>query len=402
MRNARTTPLEHIVIACQENRTFDHYFGFYPHGGLFGVPTAYAQPDGRGGSVTPYHLTSPFAGDFAEPAHAWRTIHGEYDDGKMDGFYIANGKVALGYYDARDLGYYYALADTFTLCGNFFCSLLGPTFPNRIYLLSGTSGGMTSNSVAQGSLDYPTLLDLLDAYGVSWKIYNGFGARDAGFNPASYFKRWRHDPRANVDDDAYFGDVLNGTLPQVSLIVPNIFSCEHPPASIEWGQSYIQRRIQALMDAPIWQDAAFILTYDEGGGFFEHVPPPRIDAYGPGLRVPTLVVSPYAKRGYISPTIYDHSSILKLVEAVFGLPALASLNHQFDARTPGQGNDAANGAAYGPTAPPRDGDALTGNLLDAFDFGLGGSYRPALPPVVVTAQPTPEMADHILAAVRAR
>ena len=399
---AGATPLNHIVVACQENRTFDHYFGYYPRAGSFGVPAAYAQPDGRGNMVTPYHLTSPFAGGSSEPAHEWRIIHQEYDDGKMDGFYTANGRVALGYYDARDLAYYYALADNFTLCGNFFCSLLGPTVPNRIYLLAGTAGGATSNNVPRGSLTYPTLLDLLDEAGVSWKIYNGFGGGTAGFNPASYFAKWRRDPRANVDDDVYFGDLSNGTLPHVSFIVPNVFSCEHPPASVEWGQSYIQRRVQALMDSTAWQSAAFILTYDEGGGFFDHVAPPRVDAYGPGLRVPTLIVSPYARRGYISPTVYDHGSILKLVESVFGLPTLASVNHEFDARTPGQNNDAANGAAFGPPAPPRDGATVTGNLLDAFDVGQGASARPALPAASITERLTRERADNILAAIHKR
>src|SRR5579884_956444 len=121
--------IEHILIAVQENRTFDEYFGFYPHAGKFGVPSGYAQPDGKGGLVAPQHFKTHITGN---PNHTWQAIHSEWDSGKMDGFYITNGKTALGYYDKSDLPYYYALADNFTLCGNYFCYQLGPTLPNRL------------------------------------------------------------------------------------------------------------------------------------------------------------------------------------------------------------------------------------------------------------------------------
>jgi phospholipase C len=299
----------------------------------------------------------------------------------MDGFYTTDGSLALGYYDATDLAYYYSLADHFTLCGNFFCSVLGPTFPNRLYLFSGTSGGLTTNDIPMRSLHWPTILDLLDQHGISWKIYSGSGGRQAGFNSAIFFARWADDPRANRDDGEYFMDLQRGTLPAVSFLAPDLLSCEHPPASITWGQQYIARHVDALMRSSAWHEAAFILTYDEGGGFFEHVAPPRLDAYGPGLRVPALVISPYARRGHIAPTIYDHSSILKFVETIFGLPTLASCNHRFDAYTPGAGNEAARGESFGPPAPPRDGRPETGNLLEVFDFSLDPRYVPRLAPV---------------------
>jgi len=395
---AGTTPLNHVIVACQENRAFDHYFGYYPKAGPYGVPPAYAQPDGHGGLVQPRHLASPITGD---TAHDWGAIHDKWDNGRMDGFYTTGGSLALGYYNADDLAYYYALADTYALCGNFFCSLLGPTNPNRIYLGSATSGGATTNTITRGSLRWPTILDLLDQAGVDFKVYNGFGGIAAGFNPFSYFARWVDDPRVNHDDDEYFADLRDDTLPRFSFIVPNVVSCEHPPASIAWGQHYIQRRVQALMQSPAWASAAFILTYDEGGGFFDHVPPPRLDAYGPGIRIPTVVVSPYARPGHISPTFYDHGSILKLVEAVFELPTLASINHQFDQQTPAANNDAAApGAADGPPAPPRDGDPATGNLLDVFDFDQAPRAAHILPPVTVAGQPDRGIEHSILQAVR--
>ncbi len=384
-----TTPLQNIIVACQENRSFDHYFGYYPGVGSFGVPANFSQPNGTGGRVRPYHLGASITSD---PTHEWPNIHGEWDNGKMDGFYTTDGKIAMGYYNANDLSYYYSLAQSFTLCGNFFCSLLGPTFPNRISLLAGTAGGNTSNNIADGSLNFPILLDLLDNFGITWKIYNGALAQTAGFNPATFFSKWQNDPRVNVDDNVYNSDLANGTLPQFSFIASNVIDCEHPPASIQWGQSYMSSYISALMASFYWAKSAFILTYDEAGGWFDHVPPPQFDAYGAGIRVPTLVVSPYARHGYISPTTYDHSSILKLVEAVFNLPTVASINHQFDQQTPGQNNAAANGQPYGPPAPPRDGlpSTSTGNMLDVFNFAQSPTYRPTLPQVVST--------DHLSAA----
>ena len=114
---------------------------------------------------------------------------------------------------------------------------------------------------------------------------------------------------------------------------------------------------------------AYIHTYDEGGGFFDHVPPPQVDAYGLGIRVPTWVISPFARPRHLEPALYEHTSILKLIEAVFGLPTLASLNHRFDASTPGgPNNEASSGGALGPPAPPRDGMAQIGNLLECFTF----------------------------------
>src|ERR1700694_5303482 len=141
-----------------------------------------------------------------------------------------------------------------------------------------------------------------------------------------------------------------------------------PPANIHLGQHEMASIISNLMDSSSWTSSVLFLTYDEGGGFFDHVPPPQVDAYGMGMRVPMLVVSPWAKRGYISSQLYEHSSILKFIERRFGLPSLASMNHQFDSSTPGTNNDAAKGGTSGPAAPPRDGLARLGDFYEAFDF----------------------------------
>jgi len=130
-----------------------------------------------------------------------------------------------------------------------------------------------------------------------------------------------------------------------------------------------QQLITALMASSAWPSSAYILTYDESGGYFEHVPSPQLDAYGLGIRVPAWVISPFAKKSHLEPALYEHTSTLKFLEAVFGLPTLASINHQFDQSTPGgPNNEAANGQSAGPPAPPRDGLAAVGNLMECFEF----------------------------------
>ncbi len=378
-----SNPVHHILIACQENHSFDNYFGYYPRAGKYGVPSNYSQPDGNGGKVTPHHNFLPVGLDLS---HAWQSIHSEWDNGAMDGFYTTDGSDALGYYDGSDLSYYYALADAFTLCGNYFCSVLGPTVPNRLVLVSGTAGGNTTSTLAAGGVNWPTIVDLLDAHRVSWKCYNlglGLGRLNSleNFNGLTFFKRWQNDPRLQFREEDYNADLRSGTLPQVSFLITEELISEHPPADIQMGQRKMADVINALIASSSWQSSVLFLTYDEGGGFFDHVPPPRVDAYGLGFRVPTLVVSPYARRGFVSGKLYEHSSILKFIERRFGLPSLASINHQFDTSTPGTNNDAANGSARGPAEPPRDGLKQIGDFYEAFDFSQNPNYYPKLPSI---------------------
>src|SRR5437588_6119066 len=379
--------IDHVLIACQENHTFDNYFGRYPRAGKFGIPSNYTQPDGHGGNIRPYHFSSHNRPDLA---HTWQAIHSEWNDGKMNGFYTTDGREALGYYDNSDLPYYYALADAFTLCGNYFCYQLGPTLPNRIALWAGTSGGVTSaTKIPAGSLDFPTIVDLLDAHHISWKCYNlGLGLGSVPeiefFNALPFFKKWQSDSRLMYREGDYQSDLDHGTLPQVSFMISDGLFSEHPPADIHTGQHEMAKIINALMASSSWTSSVLFLTYDEGGGFFDHVPPPQVDAYGMGMRVPMLVVSPWVKRGYVSSQLYEHASILKFIERRFGLPSLASMNHQFDTSTPTRYNDAAAGKTAGPPAPPRDGLTQIGNFLEVFDFSQNGDYHPKLPsaPVV--------------------
>ena len=372
VRPAPATPLKHVIIDCQENRSFDHYYGFAPFAGSAGVPTGYSQPDGAGGKVAPFQFTSLGTPDIG---HSWNAVHSEWNGGMMNGFYTTDGINCMGYYTAAALPYYYSLFDDFTLCGNYFCSVLGPTWPNRFYLAAGTSGGITTNGVwGYGVFDYPIILDLLDATGVTWKVYNigwdsvPFGNSD---NVFVFSRRWAHDQRTRGSKGDYLNDLRLGRLPQVSFIVPSFARGwdEHPPADVSVGMGIQQELITALQASSAWQSSAYILTYDEHGGYFDHVAPPQFDAYGAGIRVPTWVISPFARKGHVETTVYEHTSTLKFLETVFGLPTLASVNHQFDASTPGgPNNEAAHGNPTGPPAPPRDGIAEIGNLMECFTF----------------------------------
>jgi phospholipase C len=363
----RPNPLKHIVVHLQENRSFDHYYGVAPFAGKYGVPAGYTQPDGAGGRVAPYHFTSLSTPDVG---HSWSATHKEWNGGAMDGFYTADGIWAMGYYTAADLPFYYSLHGTSTLCVNYFCSLLGPTWPNRFYTAAGTSGGITTNGVwGYGVFDYPMILDLLDDAHVSWKVYNiGMDSVPKGNtdNVFVFWKKYAHDSRANCNKQTYLTDLKQGTLPNVSWIIPSFSRGwdEHPPADVSVGMGFVQELVDSLRNSSSWASSAYIQTYDEGGGYFDHVAPPQVDTYGLGIRVPTWVISPFAKPGSLEPTVYEHTSTLKLIEAVYNLPTLASANHVFDAGTPTGGNYEAGGAP----APPRDNLRSIGNMLECFAF----------------------------------
>ena len=373
-------PLQHLVISVQENRSFDHYFGYAAavQAAGYGPPSGYSQPDSAGNSHAPFEFAQLSTPD---PNQNWQASHAQLDGGKMDGFfqtaqaYNGDGTTALGYYTGKELPFYYSLLQDSALCANYFCSVLGPTYPNRLYLMSGTSGGITTNGIwGYGVFDsgsWPIILDLLDEAQVTWKIYNAGGIDDVpagdSDNVAVFWSRWAHDPRTTATTQDYLADCASGQLPQVSWVIPSYTNHydEHPPADVSIGEGLQQQLIGALRASPAWGQSAFLLTYDEHGGFFDHVAPPQVDAYGLGMRVPLFVVSPHARRGpVVSSRPADHTSTLKLIERLHGLPTLASRNHSFDRSTPTGANYNAGGAA----APPRDGLAAISDLYDLFTF----------------------------------
>jgi phospholipase C len=351
-------PIRHLVISCQENRSFDSYFGFAPEVQRrgFGPPPGFSQPDGAGGARTVFHQTALRS---ADPRHSWAGTHLQYGRGRMDGFFKSSGDAALGFYTADELPFYYSLFDApdAALCANYFCSMLGSSTPNHLYMMSATSGGITSNGICcLGILDsgrWPIILDILTA---------------ETDNAAMFWSRWAHDPRTFATQQDYLQDCTAGTLPAVSWVIPSSRDQldEHAPSDVSIGMRGQQLVIEALRASPLYPRSAFLLTYDEHGGYFDHVAPPQVDAYGLGIRVPLWVISPMlGRRGVVATRRpAEHVSTLKLIERLHGLPTLASRNHAFDDATPiGPGHD-----AHGAPAPPRDGLSAISDLTDLFDF----------------------------------
>ena len=351
-------PLDAIVVLMQENRSFDHYLGrlhFEGKRASEGEPRDAANPNPQGGApVAAFHQRRYC--EVADLDHSWNGTHREWNGGAMDGFTAANvdahdptGSRSMGYYDRRDLPFYYALYRKFATGDRFFCSLLSQTFPNRFYLLAGTSFGHIRNDFP-GPTEFaqPTIFNRLDDAGVAWKVYS------SQFPFANLFAYVRTTRQANVMPIAqYFADAANGTLPQVAFVDP-IFADrptrendEHPPANVQVGQEFVSRVVKALFTSPQWRRAALFLTYDEHGGFFDHVPPPSAcvpDAIPPmlepgdepgafdryGIRVPVVVVSPYARRRFVSHEAHDHTSILRFIATRFDLRALTARDANAD------------------------------------------------------------------------
>ena len=374
-------PIRNLVICCQENRSFDHYFGFAPQVQAkgFGPPPGYSQPDDAGVAHRPFHLTDLTTDN---PDHSWTGVHRQYHRGQVDGFYANSGDLALGYYTADELPFYYSLFDArdAALCATYFCSVLGSSSPNHLYMMSGTSGGVTLNGpCCLGTVDsqrWPIILDLLEDAGVTWKIYNFSGVDDIltakTDNSVIFWSRWANDPRTWASQADYLQDCLAGTLPAVSWLIPGDTQDqdEHPPGDVTIGMRRQQLLIDALRASPQWLRSAYLLTYDEHGGFFDHVPPPQVDAFGLGFRVPLWVISPMLRRRGVvaTPRPAEHVSTLKLIERLHGLPTLASRNHAFDRATPITPWHEGDGAP----APPRDALDTISDLTELFDMDRRG------------------------------
>jgi phospholipase C len=370
-------PLDHILLVMQENRSFDELYSGLADAGVRTADPGASNPDADGGGVARYHEASYCV---ADTEHGWAGAHQEWDEGANDGFVLANapdGARAMGYYDESDLGFDYALARAFAISDMHFSSVLGPTWPNRMYFFGATSWGLVSNDLPpvddpQGHR-YPNLFEALSAAGVSWKVYSE-GAPSVAMLVAVYAE---HQAQF-LPLSAYFDDLDAGALPQVAWVEANYGSGaaqddEHPPGDIQLGEQFVSRVVQALMGSAAWARSALLLTYDENGGLYDSVPPPSAcppDALPPrlapgdpdagfdryGFRVPLIAISPFARPGYVSHAVSDHTSLVRFVEARFGLPALT---HR---------------------------DANADPLLDLFDFSHP-QPAPALPePQIDTAQ----------------
>ena len=369
--------VEHVVILMQENRSFDHYFGTLSGVRGFDDPTAktisngksvFYQPDPNNpdGYLLPYHLDTLTTGAQAIPStsHAWQVQHSAWNGGAMNNWLPAhlaadgsNGPFTMGYYERQDIPFQFALAEHFTIFDNYYCSVLGPTHPNRYMLVTGTidpdgknGGPALDNNVTNGTYTWPTYPEALTAAGVSWKVYQE--ADNYGTNVLEYFKQYLDAPTSSplyqnamtVQPHGQFEfDAMNGNLPKVSWICPTSTQSEHPNYLPAAGAAYVASKIDAIAANPeVWNKTIFILNYDENDGLFDHVVPPTPPAGTPdefvsltspggtpggglpvglGFRVPAIIVSPWTTGGWVCSDLSDHTSVLKLLERFTGVPA---------------------------------------------------------------------------------
>ncbi|MDA4124758.1 MAG: hypothetical protein OK438_04815 [Thaumarchaeota archaeon] len=392
---AQPSKIQHIIFIIQENHSFDNYFGKYP--GANGFPSGLAIPvdpsnptskvyvpyllsDAQPINLTgdelppgvsdpiqltfnqslflPHHLSSESAGLLT---NSWGAAHQAYANGKMNGFITAQGgnTETMGYYDMKDIPYYWDYAGHYLLADNFFSSLMGPTFPNHLYIASGASGPVAGNYgwLVNGSIianlgdSYPysslslgwsTLAQEMSMKNVSWNWYDGDPDVTVGgaWNVLPLFGYFQHHPdqvTQHIKSTQYFSpDIQAGKLASVTWVIPGswepptypsgcsgVDTSEHPPARSDCGMDYVSYLVNQVMKSSYWNSTTIVLTWDDWGGFYDHVAPPRVDNFGLGFRVPTLVISPWVKHS-IDHTQYEFGSMLKFAETTFGLPSLGT------------------------------------------------------------------------------
>jgi phospholipase C len=363
-RRGSLDDIEHVVLLMQENRSFDHYFGTLRGVRGFADPDALTLDTGRSvfyqpdsvnpdGYLLPFHLDTKKTSAQAIPStsHAWSVQHRAWNNGKMDQWLPAhraadgaNGPYVMGYHTRDDIPFQFALAEAFTICDNYFCSVMGPTWPNRLMWMTGSidptgqhGGPITSNTAPQ-PYTWTTYAERLEAAGVSWKVYQQVD--NYGCNLLEEFAQFQNaqpgDPlydkgMARGDADAFEQDARAGKLPTVSWIIPTSYQSEHPDYLPAAGADFVASKIEAIASNPeLWRKTAFILNYDENDGLFDHVPPPTPKAgttdefiaglpIGGGFRVPCIIISPWTVGGYAAGEAFDHTSVLQFLERITGV-----------------------------------------------------------------------------------
>ncbi len=370
--------VKHIVLLMQENRSFDHYFGTLSGVRGFADPDALKLPNGQpvfyqpdttnpDGYLLPYHLDTRTSAAQAIPStsHAWSVQHEAWNSGAMDSWLPAHiaadgpsvGPYTMGYYNRDDIPFHYALADAFTICDNYFCSVMGPTYPNRYMWMTGTIdpngefGGPALENDPNGwrYYNWPTPQETLEAAGVSWKVYTADDG-GSGYNVLGNMKQYNQSSHTSplyekgvalspVGQFEY--DALNDQLPTVSWLMTNNSGNEHPASMPAGGAALIAAKIDAIAANPeVWAKTVFIVNWDENDGLFDHVRPLTPPAgepnefvtktspagtpgaglpVGSGFRVPCIVVSPWSTGGRVCSEPFDHTSTLRFIEQVTGV-----------------------------------------------------------------------------------
>jgi phospholipase C len=350
--------IQHIVFILKENRSFDNYFGTFPgaDGATSGlISTGERIPLGQTPNLMPRDL-----------GHGWADAHQAMNNGRMDQFdqvksgSVDNDFLSMTQYVASDIPNYWAYAEHYVLADRMFSSIGTASFPNHLYAIAGQSGGaievpaspvpsgytwgcdsndsttvevMDANGVITKQFpcfDFPTLADSLEAAGVSWRYYAPVqGQRGYIWSAFNAIARIRFGPlwaQRVVPFGQFTDDAISGTLPAVSWLVPDMNVSDHPrsPLGVCAGENWTVEQINAIMQGPNWPTTAIVLTWDDFGGFFDHVTPPWVDQFGYGPRVPMIVISPYVKEGTVSHTIYEVSSVLQFVETRYNLSPLTN------------------------------------------------------------------------------
>ena len=388
---AQGSGIDHIVIVTMENRSFDHFFGWLPNAN--GTPVGLSYPDKSGAQHRVYPLAPDYTGcGHPDPDHSYGGSRTCYANGAMNGFLLdsANDIYCIGYYRASDLPFYAALAQSYTACDNWHAAILGPTFANRMFLWAAQTDRIT-DSILPSTL--PTIFDALGSAGISHRYY---------FNNVPFLALWGFKYLFSTALFSNFlSDAASGNLPAVSFVDP-IYTVlddgtgndDHPHADVRNGDAFLSRVYEALATGPHWANTVLVITFDEWGGFFEHVAPPRVvsPANSPdrdlqngaallGFRVPTVIASPFTRRtaggvNLVDHSLYDHTAALKLIEWRFGLPPLTARD-----ASPAINNPAANFNFSSPDASlpalPHPGTVFAppcfGNILSADTSTVSGA-----------------------------
>jgi phospholipase C len=324
--------VDHIIVVTMENRSFDHFLGWVHRAD--GRQAGLSYVDANGVRHPTHALAPDFQGcGFADPDHSFTGARVEYNGGKCDGWLRAgkNDVFSIGYYEQKDLEFLGRAANDWTVCDNYFAAILGPTFPNRFFMHAGQSDRISNTSTIA---TLPTIWDSLAAKKLDGRYY---------FSDLPFLGLWGTKYNSITHPIAdFFAACQSGALPNVAYIDP-VFSGEgagtsiddHPHADIRAGEAFLQKIYTAVTQSPAWSKTVLVITYDEWGGFYDHVPPTsaptsaidraagNIDGLR-GFRVPTIVISPFAKRENVSHTLFDHTSIVAMIEQRWRLDPLTT------------------------------------------------------------------------------
>jgi phospholipase C len=305
--NSPLSKVQHIVVIMQENHSFDNYFALFPNANGISNYPQWAK-----------NLSHPISSVSHDLCHSHTCMMKYYDNGKMDGW---KDNEAFGYYRESDISYYWKLARNYTLLDNYFSDFMGPTLPNRIFSIAGDNFGITEDFQGHpeyfGKLNAKTIFDLLDEAKLTWSIY--VPCAGCNMDPLAAFSNYNKYANNIHYTYDFIRHLKDGRLDNFTIIgFPDSFN-EHPVSDVRTGMNEVENFVNAIRMSKFWKNTVIIITYDEAGGFYDHVPPPD-SSYG--FRVPTIIVSPLVKHGFISHKFSSHSSILAFTEHVFHLKCL--------------------------------------------------------------------------------